>query len=124
MKAYANVGHYVAAKYAAPDRARQGRAPRQHRRDQLDGRAAGPRPGTRGARHHLQRGGPGIARTDNTEKARTIRQAWDQAARFSVLGCVGQPADIADLWPSWPPTGARWITRQRIDATGGWLLRI
>jgi NAD(P)-dependent dehydrogenase (short-subunit alcohol dehydrogenase family) len=41
------------------------------------------------------------------------------AAKYSVFGRVGQPADVADVVAFLASDDARWVTGQNIDASGG-----
>jgi 3-oxoacyl-[acyl-carrier protein] reductase len=64
---------------------------------------------------------PGIVETDIAPWL-SDPQLRDQAASWSALGRVGQPADIADVVAFLASPDARWITGQHLDATGGLLL--
>ncbi|AOB38793.1 SDR family oxidoreductase [Bordetella parapertussis] len=61
---------------------------------------------------------PGATATDMNTRARDPAMA-DALARDIALGRVGQPEDIADIVAFLASDQARWITGQRIDATGG-----
>jgi 3-oxoacyl-[acyl-carrier protein] reductase len=63
---------------------------------------------------------PGIVDVDSN--AGWLRNDPEQLAfwaSFSAFGRVGQPADIADVVAFLASPGARWITGQHVDATGG-----
>uniref|UniRef100_UPI00367194A3 SDR family oxidoreductase n=1 Tax=Bordetella pertussis TaxID=520 RepID=UPI00367194A3 len=61
---------------------------------------------------------PGATATDMNTRARDPAMA-DALARDIALGRVGQPEDIADIVAFLASDQARWITGQRLDATGG-----
>lgn len=68
---------------------------------------------------------PGIVETDVTAGwLRGSPEAAAEAAGYSVFNRVGQPADIADVVALVASDGARWVTGQCIDATGGSLLGV
>ncbi|MFC6878399.1 MULTISPECIES: SDR family oxidoreductase [Actinomadura] len=61
---------------------------------------------------------PGIVETDmNSWLDDPAKRA--EAASYSAFGRVGQPDDIADIVAYLASDGARWVTAQTIDATGG-----
>ncbi|OAR24630.1 3-oxoacyl-ACP reductase [Streptomyces sp. ERV7] len=63
---------------------------------------------------------PGIIDTDvNASWLRGNPQAEAHAASLAALGRVGQPQDVADIVAFLSSDGARWVTGQVIDATGG-----
>ena len=61
---------------------------------------------------------PGVIETDMAEFARTPEGA-EQAKSNQVLKRLGQPEDVADIVAFLAGPGARWITGQHIDASGG-----
>ncbi|MFI0351465.1 SDR family oxidoreductase [Actinomadura sp. 9N407] len=64
---------------------------------------------------------PGIVETDmNAWLADPAARA--QAGSLSTFGRVGQAADIADIVAFLASDDSRWVTGQRIDATGGSML--
>lgn len=63
---------------------------------------------------------PGIIATDNThELLHASEEAWAQAAAYSALGRVGEPADVADVVAFLASDAGRWVTGSWVDATGG-----
>ncbi|OZI30193.1 short-chain dehydrogenase [Bordetella genomosp. 10] len=61
---------------------------------------------------------PGATATDLNTRARDPETA-KAIARTVALGRVGQPGDIADIVAFLASDAGRWVTGQRIDATGG-----
>lgn len=61
---------------------------------------------------------PGATATDLNPRARDPELSRE-IARTVALGRVGQPDDIADIVAFLASDAARWITGQRIDASGG-----
>ncbi|WP_233236543.1 SDR family oxidoreductase [Bordetella sp. LUAb4] len=61
---------------------------------------------------------PGATATDLNERARDPEKA-KVIAQTVALGRVGQPDDIADIVAFLASDAGRWVTGQRIDATGG-----
>lgn len=66
---------------------------------------------------------PGIVDTEMNDWL-ADPEARANAEAFSVFNRIGEPADIADVVAFLASDGARWITGQRIDATGGSMLGI
>jgi 3-oxoacyl-[acyl-carrier protein] reductase len=62
---------------------------------------------------------PGASDTDMFNTFNPDPQAHDQVAAATVLGRIGQPADIADVVAFLAGPDARWLTGQSIRATGG-----
>lgn len=63
---------------------------------------------------------PGVVDTDiNAGWLRDNKEAQTGVAASSALGRVGQPDDIASIVAFLASDEARWITGQKIDATGG-----
>jgi 3-oxoacyl-[acyl-carrier protein] reductase len=52
-------------------------------------------------------------------RASNSPESLEQAAAQTPLGRLGTPADIADVVAFLASPGARWITGQNIQATGG-----
>lgn len=66
---------------------------------------------------------PGLVDTDmNAAWLRTSDEARSGAAAVSAFNRVGEPDDIADVVAFIASDGARWVTGQYIDATGGSVL--
>lgn len=61
---------------------------------------------------------PGATATDLNPRASDPAQAAG-IARTVALGRVGQPGDVADIVAFLASDAARWVTGQRIDASGG-----
>ncbi|MFO1435752.1 MAG: SDR family oxidoreductase [Gammaproteobacteria bacterium] len=61
---------------------------------------------------------PGVIETDMADFARTPAGA-EQAKSWQMLKRVGQPEEVADIVAFLAGEGARWITGQNIDASGG-----
>lgn len=62
---------------------------------------------------------PGATNTDMFNTFNPDPQAHVQVAAATVLGRIGQPADIADVVAFLASPEARWLTGQSIRATGG-----
>ncbi|GHF14269.1 SDR family oxidoreductase [Streptomyces morookaense] len=62
---------------------------------------------------------PGFVETDMNAAIRQSPEAREQLAAFSVFRRMGVPQDIADVIAFLASDAGRWITGQRIDATGG-----
>lgn len=62
---------------------------------------------------------PGIIDTDLNADWIDAPGARDGAAQVSAFGRIGTPEDVADIISYLAGDGARWITGQTIDATGG-----
>lgn len=62
---------------------------------------------------------PGIIDTELNADWIDAPGARDGAAAISAFGRVGTPEDVADVISYLASDGARWITAQTIDATGG-----
>lgn len=62
---------------------------------------------------------PGIIDTDLNADWIDAPGARDRAAKVSAFGRIGTPEDVADIIAYLASDGARWITGQTIDATGG-----
>jgi len=61
---------------------------------------------------------PGATATDLNQRARDPELSR-VIAQSIALGRVGQPDDIADIVAFLASNEGRWVTGQRIDATGG-----
>jgi len=61
---------------------------------------------------------PGATATDLNQRARDPELSR-VIAQSIALGRVGQPEDIADIVAFLASNEGRWVTGQRIDATGG-----
>ncbi|MFE3560282.1 SDR family oxidoreductase [Streptomyces sp. NPDC059193] len=62
---------------------------------------------------------PGFVATDMNAKLRTTPEAAEDLARLSVFERIGEPADIAGIVAFLASPDSRWITGQRLDASGG-----
>lgn len=62
---------------------------------------------------------PGITDTEANATWLHTPEGEQFATSSSVLGRIGQPADIADVVAFLASDDSRWITGQLIDATGG-----
>ncbi|MFE5262364.1 SDR family oxidoreductase [Streptomyces coelicoflavus] len=62
---------------------------------------------------------PGFVETDMNAGKRSSAEACAELASWSVLGRIGQPADIADIVAFLASDASRWVTGQCIDASGG-----
>ncbi len=62
---------------------------------------------------------PGFVATDMNARRRTTPEATAELAAMSVFNRVGDPADVADIVAFLASDESRWITGQRIDASGG-----
>lgn len=62
---------------------------------------------------------PGFVATDMNAKLRTTPEDAANLARMSVFERIGEPSDVADIVAFLASPDARWITGQRIDASGG-----
>ncbi|MFE9427060.1 SDR family oxidoreductase [Kitasatospora sp. NPDC006697] len=62
---------------------------------------------------------PGYVATDLNAWRRTTPEAAATLAAQSVFRRIGDPADVADIVAFLVSDSARWITGQRIDASGG-----
>lgn len=62
---------------------------------------------------------PGIIDTDLNADWIDAPGAREGAAKVSAFGRIGTPEDVADIISYLAGDGARWITGQTIDATGG-----
>ncbi|MET9675201.1 SDR family oxidoreductase [Streptomyces sp. NPDC006482] len=62
---------------------------------------------------------PGFVATEMNERRRATPEASAALAAVSVFNRIGTPADIADVVGFLVSDGARWITGQYVDVTGG-----
>lgn len=62
---------------------------------------------------------PGVTETDMNAEWLAVPEARAGAEALSVFSRVGQADDVADVITLVASTGARWVTGQVIDATGG-----
>ncbi|MEU9233600.1 SDR family oxidoreductase [Streptomyces subrutilus] len=62
---------------------------------------------------------PGYVATDMNAKLRTTPEDAAHLARMSVFERIGEPSDVAGIVAFLASPDARWITGQRIDASGG-----
>lgn len=62
---------------------------------------------------------PGFVKTDLNRHRWSVPEREAAHAARSVLGRMGEPADIADIVAFLASDGSRWITGQCIDASGG-----
>ncbi|MCZ8522545.1 MULTISPECIES: SDR family oxidoreductase [Paenibacillus] len=62
---------------------------------------------------------PGIVDTEINAGWLHEPAAWQFASEMSALGRVGEPDDIADIAGFLASGDSRWVTGQRVDATGG-----
>ncbi|GAA2142766.1 A-factor type gamma-butyrolactone 6-reductase ScbB [Kitasatospora kazusensis] len=62
---------------------------------------------------------PGFVATDMNARRRTTPEAMAELAAMSVFDRVGDPKDVADIVAFLAADDSRWITGQRIDASGG-----
>ncbi|MGW7610074.1 SDR family oxidoreductase [Streptomyces sp. NPDC054766] len=62
---------------------------------------------------------PGFVETDMNRGKRATPEAAALMASLSVFDRIGQPSDVADVVAFLASDAARWVTGQRIDASGG-----
>ncbi len=65
---------------------------------------------------------PGIMQTDFTKNALSNPGAEDYIKSITALGRVGQPDDVGGVVAFLCSDAARWVTAQRIEASGGMFL--
>lgn len=65
---------------------------------------------------------PGFVATDMNAALRDTPQGYAQLAALSVFDRIGRPGDVGDIVAFLASDASRWITGQRIDATGGSML--
>lgn len=65
---------------------------------------------------------PGLIRTEGTSKMTADNENMKKFSSDTALGRIGEPGDVADIAAFLANDNARWVTAQRIEASGGYHL--
>jgi len=65
---------------------------------------------------------PGLIRTEGTSKMTADNENMKKFSDETALGRIGEPGDVADIAAFLANDNARWVTAQRIEASGGYHL--